>query len=103
MATICCSPPRQGSGRLLEPFLDAREERKDPFHIGFDIDRIRPREGAHLQVLEHRHAREQATRLGHRRDAALDALGGWQVVDFRAAIDDKGRSWASRCRGWSSS
>ena len=56
--------------------------------IGLDLGRVGAREGAHLEVFEHGHAREEAPRLRHRRDAALDALGGRQVVDRRARIDD---------------
>ena len=78
IATICCSPPDSVPAELLEPLLDPREEGEDALHVRFDLARIGSREGAHLQVLEHGHAREQAPRLGHRRDAALDALGGRQ-------------------------
>ena len=78
MATICCSPPDERSSGLLAPFLDAREQRKDPFHVGFDVvvsDRVK---APISRFSSDRHAREEAPRLGHRRDAALDALGGRQ-------------------------
>ena len=76
---------RQRTGDLVEAFADAWEQAEHPLEIGCDLCLVDAGEGAHLEILEHRHAREQAARFGHGRDAAADPLGGRERVDDLAA------------------
>ena len=64
---------RERAGELLAPLLDAREQAVHPLQIIVQILAIAARVGAHLEVLEHGHAREQPPRLGHRCNAEPDA------------------------------
>jgi hypothetical protein len=74
MASICCSPPES-----VPPFW-SRRSREHPLEVGGDAVAVGPHEGPQLEVLEHRHAREDATALGRLGDPeAHDAIGGEPV------------------------
>ena len=79
---------RQGAGELLEPLLDAREEREDAGQIFVELGSAAPRIGAHLEIFVDRHAREKAARLEHRRDAAAHPLGGADALQRMALVKD---------------
>ena len=65
--SICCSPPESVPPRWLQALLQAREEREDA--LGILVEMFQPVErGAHLQVFQHRHAREDAPPLRRLRD-----------------------------------
>ena len=75
MASICCSPPDS---------VPPRWSRRSASRGNIVKTRSRScskcagsaKRGAHLQILEHGHAREDAPALGHLRDAAPDDLVG---------------------------
>ena len=87
IATICCSPPDSVPASCLQPLLDAREEREDALQICLEFGRVVAGEGAHLEVLEHRHAREEAPRL--RAPGAMPRLTRSAVATslMRCAVD----------------
>ena len=62
MASICCSPPESVPPRCVEPLLETRKERRDALEILVEV-RLPVDGRAHLQVLEHRHALEDAPPL----------------------------------------
>ena len=70
IASICCSPPDSVPPRWLEPLLQAREQREHALEIALEIAPASAVVGAHLQVFQHRHAREDAPALRRLRDAA---------------------------------
>jgi len=66
---------RQRAARLVAPLLQPREEAEDAPEVRPDLGALRPRPrvGAHVEVFEHRHAREDAAALRRLADAHLDA------------------------------
>jgi hypothetical protein len=74
MASICCSPPESVPPRCLA-LLQAREEREDLLEILVEILQV-VEARAHLQVLEHGHAREDAAAFRRLRDAEAGDLDG---------------------------
>ena len=91
---------RERSGQLLAPLVDAREELEDALEVlrraaGAQV-------GAHLQVLEHRHRREETAVLGHDRHALLDPVVRRPLRHVLAGELDACRSAAARRRGSSS-
>src|SRR6266571_5018193 len=61
---------RQRPRLLALPFREPREEREDTVQVLSDLRPIRALKGAHLEVLDHRHAREELAALGRLRDPA---------------------------------
>jgi len=80
---------RERAGGLAEPLLDPRES-SNTRSMSDSISALSLRmKAAHLEVLAHAHAGKQAACLGHRRDAALDALRRRQIVDGLARVTDR--------------
>ena len=65
---------RQGAGDLAQPLFDPGKESEDAREVLSELGSARPRIGSHLEVLVHRHAREEPSRLEHRSDAAPHSL-----------------------------
>ena len=59
---------RQRAAALVQALLQAREEREDALQVLLEMGEVVDG-GAHLQVLEHRHAREDAPPLRRLGDA----------------------------------
>jgi hypothetical protein len=72
---------RQGASALRQAFAEAREEVEDPLEVGLHAEPVSPEEGAHLEVLAHRHAREDAPALRDDGQPPLDRLSGSHIVD----------------------
>src|SRR6478736_2274950 len=54
---------------LLVSFREPGKQRVDPFEVAAELRAVTALEGAHLEVLEHGHAREELAALGRLRDA----------------------------------
>ena len=61
--------------------MQAREQGEHALEVGRDRRAVRPREGAELQVLEHRHPREDPPALRRLRDAQADDAVGRERVE----------------------
>ena len=76
IAHICCSPPDMVPAFWSLALVQSREELEDVLHVGADAGAVGALERAHLEVLGHRHAREEPPPLRRLRDAPLDDLDG---------------------------
>jgi hypothetical protein len=81
MASICCSPPES------VPLLQPREERENAFEIAVEAGAVGD-DGAHLEVLEHRHAREDAAAFRAERHRHAGDLVRAPPGDVLALVDD---------------
>ena len=83
--------------RLLGLALgEAREEREDAVDVLLHPRLVLALEGAHLEVLEHGHPREELAALGRLRDAAADDVVRGGVRDVLAAeLIRPRRGWLS--------
>ncbi len=94
MATICCWPPES------EPASWRRRSRrigKEPVHAvqGVLAGPARfPPVAAHLEILLHRHPREQPAPLGHQGDALAAHQVRWQGVEVDAVQAQLARAGA---------
>src|SRR4029077_7839578 len=59
----------EGSRALLLSFREPGKQRVDPFEVAAELRAVTALEGAHLEVLEPGHAREELAALGRLRDA----------------------------------
>ena len=66
--SICCSPPDSVPPRCVDALLEPREQREDLLDVLVEIFQV-VEAGAHLQVFQHRHAREDAAAFRRLRDA----------------------------------
>ena len=98
IASICCSPPRHRAGELVAALLQAREDARTPCSMSASISLVVADEGAHLQVLGDRHAREDAAALGHHHQALLDQVPGALALDAAAQELDLAGGRRLRCR-----
>ena len=69
IASICCSPPDSVPPRWVMRSLQAREQREDALEVARRTSLRSATSRAHLQVFQHRHAREDAAAFGRLRDA----------------------------------
>jgi hypothetical protein len=83
MASICCSPPDS----VAQPFLEAGKQRQHDVQIVGELAGIGD-DGAHLQVFEDRHPREDAPAFRRMGNAAADDLKGRQPGDVVAVEMD---------------
>ena len=73
IASICCSPPDSVPPRWREPLLEARKQRQHAFEVAVEVAVVGDGR-AHLQIFQHRHAREDA--------AAFRSLRQFQAGDL---------------------
>ena len=88
IASICCSPPDKRAAALRRAFLEPREHGEDLLEVVFEMGEIVDR-GAHLQVLEHRHARKDAAAFGRLGDRQARDLVRRHAGDVLAGEDDR--------------
>ena len=79
---------RQRAAALRRAFLEAREHREDAFEILVEMREVVDRR-AHLQILEHGHAREDAPSFRRLRDRQPRDLMRRQVGDVAPVEDDR--------------
>ena len=89
IATICCSPPDSVPASCERRSMQQREQLVDPVEVLLGAPAAQV--GAHLEVLEHRHRREQPAVLRDDREAAADAVarrprGDVLAVDAHGAV-----------------
>ncbi len=80
--------PRERAAALLDALLEAGKQRKDALDIGREVAGAGGGR-AHLQILHHGHAREDAPALGRLRDPQARDLVGGQLRDVAAAERDR--------------
>src|SRR5438552_621300 len=76
-------------GLLVPPLLEPRKELEDAVAVLADPAPILALEGAHLEVLEHAHAREEPPPLRRLRDAHLHDLVGRRRGDVAVPERDR--------------
>ncbi len=89
MAHICCSPPDIVPAFCARRSCRRGKSSKTRSMSALKFSLSRALEGAHLEVLRHRHAREQPPPLRALRDAALDDRVRRRVGDVAALEADR--------------
>src|SRR6478736_2080657 len=77
------------SRALLLSFRESGKERVDPLEVAAELRAVTALEGAHLEVLEHGHAREEFAALGRLRDAEPNDVVRRLAGDVLATKDDR--------------
>ena len=74
---------------LVAPLGESREEVEDAGDVVLERRAVVALEGSHLEVLEYRHAREEAAALGRLRDPRLDDRVGRLLCDLAPLEADR--------------
>ena len=88
IASICCSPPESVPPRWSMRSLRRGNSAKHALEVGVEMRRLGDRR-AHLQIFQHRHAREDAAAFRRLRDLQPRDLVGRQLRDVAAGEHDR--------------
>jgi hypothetical protein len=83
---------RQCASHLCAAIIENREAVEELSHVGLDLARIAAQVAAHLQILDHRHVRKDASSFRTMGDAELQNAARGGASDILALEDKPARS-----------